>query len=124
AGEGRAEYQFAHGLFFLHPMVGTFVTTKRGVFAYAGFNLDMHVTKHLVIGPTASMGYYNKGASGGKDLGGPFEFKTGAHFAYRFKDESRIGFQFDHISNAGIYTKNPGEENILLVISFPIGGGW
>ena len=119
AGEARVEYQFAHGLFFLHPIVGAFGTTKGGGFGYAGFNLDLHITQHLIVAPTASMGYYAKGS--GKDLGGPFEFKTGAQFAYRFRDDSRIGIQFDHISNAGIYKKNPGEENLILMFTFPVG---
>ncbi len=119
AGEGRAEYDFAHGYYFVHPMMGVFVTSKKGAFAYAGFNFDLHVGDHFVIVPNASMGYYHKGD--GKDLGEAFEFKTGARFDYRFKDASRIGIAFDHMSNAGFSTKNPGEENILLEFSFPIG---
>ena len=119
AGEARAEYEFAHGYYFLHPMMGVFVTNRKAGFAYAGFDLDLHIGRHFVIVPNASMGYYHQG--NGKDLGEAFEFKTGARFDFRFDDASRIGIAFDHISNAGFSSKNPGEENILLEFSFPLG---
>jgi len=119
AWEGRAEYDFAHGYYFVHPMMGVFATNRKSGFAYAGFNLDLHIGNHFVIVPNASMGYYHQG--NGKNLGEAFEFKTGARFDYRFNDASRIGIAFDHISNAGFSKKNPGEENILLEFSFPIG---
>jgi len=119
AAEGRVEYQFAHGYYFVKPVVGAFGTNKGSVFGYAGFDFDLHIGKHFAIVPTATMGYYRKGS--GKDLGEAFEFKTGARFDYRFNDASRIGLAFDHISNAGFSKKNPGEENILIEISFPIG---
>lgn len=120
APEARAEYDFAHGLYFIKPMIGVFGTTKKAAYAYAGLNFDLHVGNRFVIVPNAAFGYYHKGK--GKDLGEAFEFKTGVRFDYRFKDASRIGLAFDHISNAGFSKKNPGEENILLMFSFPIGG--
>src|SRR6185437_6279739 len=90
AVEGRAEYDFGHGFYFVKPMIGIFGTNKKSAFAYAGFNFDLN-------------------------LGQAFEFKTGARFDYRFDDASRIGIAFDHISNAGLSKINPGEENILLM---------
>ena len=119
AGEARAEYDFAHGYYFVKPMIGVFGTNRQSAFGYAGFILDLHIGKHFVIVPNASVGYYHQG--NGKNLGEAFEFKTGARFDYRFDDASRIGIAFDHISNAGFSSKNPGEENILLMFSFPIG---
>ena len=101
-------------------MVGIFGTSKKSAFAYAGFILDLHVSRHFVLVPNASVGYYHQGD--GKDLGGTFQFKTGARFDYRFDDASRIGIAFDHISNAGINKKKPGEENLLLMVSIPLGG--
>jgi len=50
--------------------------------------------------------YYDNG--NGKDLGATCEFRTGAEFAYRFDDRSRLGFTFHHISNAGIARRIPG----------------
>jgi hypothetical protein len=119
AGEARAEYDFAHGYYFVKPMIGVFGTNHESAFGYAGFILDLHLGNHFVIVPNASVGYYHQG--NGKNLGEAFEFKTGARFDYRFDDASRIGIAFDHISNAGFSSHNPGEENLLLMISFPIG---
>jgi hypothetical protein len=33
----------------------------------------------------------------------------------------RVGPAFDHISNAGIGKKNPGEENLMMMVSVPLG---
>jgi len=33
----------------------------------------------------------------------------------------RLGIAFDHVSNAGLTKRNPGEENLLLMVSVPIG---
>jgi lipid A 3-O-deacylase len=120
AFEGRAEYDFAHGFYFVKPMIGVFGTNRKSVFGYAGFILDLHFGRHFVFVPNAAVGYYHQG--NGKDLGEAFEFKTGARFDYRFDDASRVGIAFDHISNAGLSKTNPGEENILLMFSFPLGG--
>ncbi len=120
AAQGRVEYDFAHGFYFVKPMIGVFGTTKKSAYAYAGFILDLHFGRHFVLVPNAAVGYYHRG--NGKDLGEALEFKTGARFDYRFEDASRIGVAFDHISNAGLSSKNPGEENILLMISIPLGG--
>jgi lipid A 3-O-deacylase len=115
----RAEYRFSYRfLDIIRPVVGTLYTNKRSFFGYAGFRFDAEIGRHIVIMPEATMGYWNQGA--GKNLGGPFEFKTGGEFAWRFDDYSRIGVLFDHISNAGIYRKNPGVESALLVYSIPL----
>lgn len=119
AVEGRVEYDFAHGFYFVKPMIGIFGTNKKSAFGYAGFILDLHFGRHFVFVPNASVGYYHRG--NGKDLGQALEFKTGARFDYRFEDASRIGITFDHISNAGLSKTNPGEENILLMFSLPLG---
>lgn len=119
AVEGRAEYDFAHGFYFVKPMIGVFGTNRESAFGYAGFILDLHFGRHFVFVPNAAIGYYHRG--NGTDLGEAFEFKEGVRFDYRFDDASRIGIAFDHISNAGLSKTNPGEQNILLMFSFPMG---
>lgn len=120
ATEFRGEYRFAHGFYFLKPLVGAFVTTRSSTYVYGGLRADLIFAKHYVIMPTAAVGYYSRGS--GKNLGDAFEFKTGAEFAYRFDGGARLGIAFDHISNAGLARLNPGEENLLLIYSLPIGG--
>ncbi len=117
----RAEYRFSYRfLSIVRPIAGVLATNDRSVYTYGGFRFDAEIGQHFVIMPELAFGYWSQGA--GKNLGGPEEFKEGGEFAYRFADYSRIGFLFDHISNAGIYKSNPGVESALIVYSIPIGG--
>jgi hypothetical protein len=117
----RVEYRFAYRfLYIIRPVLGAFATNERTFYGYGGFRLDAKIGRHFVIMPEEAVGYWERG--GGKDIGGHIEFKSGGEFAYRFDDDSRVGVLFDHISNAGIYKKNPGVESAMLVYSFPIGG--
>jgi lipid A 3-O-deacylase len=118
--QGRIEYRFAYRfLYIIRPIVGVLATNERTVYGYGGFRLDAEIGRHFVLMPEAAFGFWSRGE--GKNLGGSEEFKTGAEFAYRFDDNSRLGFMFDHISNAGIYSRNPGVESALIVYSIPIG---
>ncbi len=116
----RAEYRFAYRfLYILRPVAGLLATNRDTLYGYGGFRLDAAIGPHFVVMPEAVVGYWHQGA--GKNLGAHTEFKTGAEFAYRFSDYSRLGVEFDHISNAGIGKKNPGVESAILVYSIPLG---
>jgi len=118
--QGRLEYRFSYRfLYIIRPIVGVLATNKGTLYGYGGFRFDAEIGRHFVITPEAAVGYWNRG--GGKDLGGHIEFKTGGEFAWRFDDHSRLGLQFDHISNAGIGKHNPGTESLVLYYSIPIG---
>jgi len=119
AAEGRLEFRFAQSFFFWHPLVGTMFTNRGSVYTYAGFRLELPVGKHILILPIATVGDYEKGS--GKDLGSHIEFKTGVEIDLVFANGIRVGPAFDHISNAGIGKKNPGEENLMLMVSVPLG---
>jgi lipid A 3-O-deacylase len=117
AGEFTGEYRFGQKLWIFKPFLGVMGTTDRAFYGYGGFLVDIYFGNRWVLMPNAAFGYYDKG--NGKDLGAHPEFRTGAEFAYRFDDRSRLGFSFHHISNAGIGKKNPGEEEMTLVFSLP-----
>ena len=117
AGEFTGEYRFGQKLWIFKPFLGLMGTTDRAFYGYGGFLVDIYFGNRWVLMPNAAYGYYDKG--NGKDLGSHSEFRTGAEFAYRFDDRSRLGFSFHHISNAGISKKNPGEEEMTLVFSLP-----
>jgi lipid A 3-O-deacylase len=119
AAQGRLEFRFAPSLFFWHPLIGTFFTNRGSVYTYGGFRLELPVGRHILILPMATVGDYEKGA--GKNLGSHIEFKTGAEVDLVFANGMRVGPVFDHVSNAGIGKKNPGEENLLLMVSVPLG---
>lgn len=120
AAQIRGEYRFAHGFFFLKPLVGALGTSDSSVYAYGGFRVELKLGEHYVLMPLATVGYFNKGD--GKNLGSPIEFKTGVEFDYQFSDASRLGLAFDHISNAGLTRRNPGTESLLVVYSVPFAG--
>ncbi|HEY1506865.1 MAG TPA: acyloxyacyl hydrolase [Stellaceae bacterium] len=119
AGEARFEFRFDQSILYWHPQVGVFVTNRGSLYTYGGFRLELPVGKHLMILPNASVGDYEKGA--GKDLGSHIEFKTGVEVDLVFANGIRVGPVFDHVSNAGIGKKNPGEENLMLMVSIPLG---
>ena len=119
AGEGRVEFRFEQSLLYWHPLVGTMFTNRGSIYTYGGFRLEIPVGKHLLILPSATVGDYEKG--NGKDLGSHIEFKTGVEIDPVFANGIRVGPAFDHISNAGIKKKNPGEENLMLMVSIPLG---
>ena len=62
--------------------------------------------------------YFARGS--GHHLGSWREFRTGAEFAWRFADMSRLGVAVHHTSNAGLTKRNPGEQSILLMYSVPL----
>jgi lipid A 3-O-deacylase len=116
--EYRGEYRFSQGIFFIKPIVGGFATGAHSVYVYGGLRVDLIFLDHYVVEPNAAVGYYNKGS--GKNLGSPVEFKTGVEFAYRFDNAARLGLAFDHISNAGLSQRNPGTEQLLVMLSWPL----
>jgi len=119
AGEGRLELRFAESFFYLKPSIGTFFTTKGSVYTYFALRGEIPLGAHFMIIPIAAVGDYERGS--GKDLGSHIEFKTGGEFDYVFTNGLRVGPAFDHVSNAGIGKKNPGEENLLLMVTVPLG---
>lgn len=65
----------------------------------------------------AMTGLYAKGD--GADLGGPIEFRSGIEVGYQARNGLRMGLGFDHRSNAGLYSDNPGLETIHFRVSIP-----
>jgi hypothetical protein len=119
AAEGRLEYRFAQSLFFIKPGFGTLFTNKGSVYTYFSLRGEIPIGRHVLIVPMEAVGDYEQGR--GKKLGAHVEFKSGIEVDYVFDNGIRVGPVFDHISNAGIGRANPGEENMLLMVSVPIG---
>ncbi|HLF59253.1 MAG TPA: acyloxyacyl hydrolase [Alphaproteobacteria bacterium] len=118
AGDFSLEYR-ADRLWFLHPKAGMEATTDGAFYVYGGFNFDIPVGERIVLTLGTAVGHYSNG--GGKDLGDPIEFKSGAEIALRLKNRVRIGLGLHHISNAGIGDDNPGTEVLGLTYSIPMG---
>ena len=107
----------AHSWWVIKPQL-TFIAAGDGDFLFfAGPMIDYYITPHVVGTISTSVGTW---IGNGFDLGSRIEFHSGAEFAYRFADASRLGFGFFHTSNADITKRNPGSESMLLEYSIPI----
>jgi lipid A 3-O-deacylase len=117
------EYR-AHDLFYgFRPTVGAFVTTDSSLYGYGGFEWDVALLPNqLYLIPSFTVGAWKRGS--GKDLGGTIEFRSGIELDYQFVNQHRIGLVFNHISNASIYSHNPGVETLLLNYSIPFNSVW
>ena len=120
---GQVEFRYGRKLFFIGPAVGILATTKGAVFGYAGIYADFKFGQ-FVVTPLGAVGGYRQG--GGEDLGGAFQFRPSIAVSYEFADQSRIGVQIAHISNAGTGRDhlNPGPNEVLLTYAIPLRRPW
>ena len=118
SGAGTVEYRFGRKVFLVGFALGLMANTDGGLFGYVGAYADLSYKKFYVT-PQLAMGGYGEGSS--TDLGGVFQFRESLDLAYRFDNGHRLGIRAAHISNAAIHDINPGEEELLLTYSFPIG---
>lgn len=108
---GQVELRFGKKLFRVGPLAGVQANLDGGLFGYAGIYLDLALGS-FVLSPQTSIGAYEKGDS--KELGGTFQFMSGLGLSWEFADCSRLGFRYQHISNANLHDKNPGADILLL----------
>ena len=105
------------------PTIGLNGSSDGSFYGYVGFNWDIAmIDQQLYIIPNFMVGAYSDG--GGKDLGGPIEFRSGIELAYEFSNMHRLGIAFNHISNGSLYNKNPGAETLLVNYSIPFDSVW
>lgn len=113
------EYRYQDIYYGLRPIIGFHIDNEEALYGYAGFNWDVRLSDSWWFTPTASVGAYSQGD--GQDLGHWIEFRTGVELAYRLKNQSRIGLQLTHLSNAGLGDSNPGTEIVQLNYAHPLG---
>ena len=118
AAELRAEYRFGDVFWLVSPFIGTSGTSDGAFYGYGGFGVDVNFTPNLVLTPNVAAGYFASGS--GTRLGSWWEFRSGAEFAWRFADTSRLGVAVHHISNAGLTKQNPGAQSVVLMYSVPL----
>lgn len=114
----RFEYRPSYYLWIAHPFLGVEATHLGSTYLYGGLMADVRFGDHLILSPSAALGWYSQGNA--RDLGHPLEFRTGIEAAWRFDDGMRVGVAFHHLSNAGLSDWNPGIEELTLTLSFPI----
>ncbi len=117
--EYRSDFSFyKNSMLFFRPLIGVMATSSGSGYFYTGIAFDIFFTTRVVFTPSFAPGIYIKG--GGMELGFPLEYRSSAELSYRFKNHSRIGGMFYHISNASLGFRNPGTECLVFFYSIPL----
>ena len=95
----------------ISPITGGFITENSAAYIYTGFEWNVEMGA-LTFTPSFAPGLYHEGD--GKDLGHVIEFKSEVQFSYELSKNSKIGFSYNHLSNASIGDKNPGANSYMF----------
>ena len=95
----------------ISPITGGFVTENSAIYVYTGFewNVDMG---SFTFTPSFAPGLYHEGD--GKDLGHVLEFKSEVQISFDLSQSSKLGFSYNHVSNASLGDKNPGANSYMF----------
>jgi lipid A 3-O-deacylase len=115
---GTIEYRLGRKVLLFGLTLGLVANTEGALFGYIGVYSDLSYKK-LYVTPQLALGGYREGKS--EDLGGVFQFRESLDIAWRFDNGHRLGIRAAHVSNAGIHNSNPGEEELFLIYSLPLG---
>jgi lipid A 3-O-deacylase len=96
----------------LSPTAGAMATAQGTLYVYGGFRFDVPLSKEWSVSPQWATGLFYR--DGGRDLGGALEFRSGIELSRRIGERSRLGITLYHLSNADLYTRNPGVESVVL----------
>jgi hypothetical protein len=116
-GLALSEYRFGDVLWIVAPFVGVLGTGQGAFYGYGGIGFDINIGERFVVTPSTAVGYFTRGS--GINLDAHTEFRSGAEFAYRFENLTRVGVGLYHISNAGIGKHDPGAEFATIVLTMP-----
>ena len=95
----------------LSPITGALITADNATYFYTGIQAQYKIGS-LNFTPSFTPGLYHEGD--GKDLGHVIEFKSELQFSLDLKNNSLIGFSYNHISNASLGDKNPGANSYMF----------
>ena len=101
----------------LIPVAGAMATSRGILFAYGGLRMEIPLEGRWVLGGGWAPGLYYPGAGDGKGLGGVLELRSHLELAYRLRNDSRVGLSLYHLSNAHVFSFNPGSESLVLTYS-------
>ena len=95
----------------ISPITGVMITADNASYVYTGIQAQYQIGA-LNITPSFTPGLYHEGD--GKDLGHMLEFKSEVQLSIDFSQSSKLGFSYNHISNASLGDKNPGANSYML----------
>ena len=95
----------------LSPITGAMITADNAGYIYTGVQAKYKIG-FLNVTPSFTPGLYHEGD--GKDLGHLLEFKSEVQLSVDFSKSSKLGFSYNHISNASLGDKNPGANSYMF----------
>ena len=93
------------------PISGAMITTDSAAYLYSGIQANYNLGKINII-PSFAPGLYSQGK--GKDLGYPVEFKSELQISLDIFSNSKLGFSYNHLSNASLGDRNPGVDSYMF----------
>ena len=84
-----------------------------------GLLVDMFFGRRYVLTPSFGPHIYS-GGNNKLDLGHQLQFRSQLEFSYRLDDRARLGVAVSHYSNAGLGSKNPGTESLIVYYNHPL----
>jgi hypothetical protein len=95
----------------LSPITGALMTADRAGYVYTGVQAQYKIGA-LNVTPSFTPGLYHKGD--GKDLGHILEFKSEIQLSLNISQNTKLGFSYNHLSNASLGDKNPGANSYMF----------
>lgn len=112
------EVRFTPAVWELRPWVYMSLTGREAFYVGAGMAYVWESEGRWRVGVGIGPGYYNM--RNGMDLGGKYQNLSFIEGAYKFENGMKLGARFSHLSNAGVRSRNPGTEQLMLQVSWPI----
>lgn len=104
-----------HWLPDLQPQTGLMFTAEGSLYAFGGFGLYISIGKDWDVRPSWGVGLFHDNDE--RDLGGAVQFRSALELSKRVSSRVRLGLTFYHLSNAGLFDRNPGVESLVLTFA-------
>jgi hypothetical protein len=115
----QIEYRWEVHCHHIRPLAAFFAATDGNLFFCGGVGYDWFLGKKFVVTPSFAPGFYYHGH--GKNLGFPVNFRSAIELSAVFGNQGRLGVQFNHISNAHMFYRNPGANSLYVFYAIPLG---
>ena len=108
------------GLRPLRPAFGLQANGHGARFVYGGLLYEVDLGRGVRIAPSVVGGHHVP--LDGRHLGHPLEVRSGVELSYGLGDGGRLGLMISHMSNGDLSLVNPGQENVFVTWTVPLGG--
>lgn len=115
--QGEHQWRNFYIMDYFMPFAGIAMDKTQNLYFYSGIRTQAKYNKHFLVGASFAPTLYKHGDE--KNLGSVLQFRTGLEFAYEFGNQSQLGLELAHYSNAGLSKNNPGLEALTLTYTVP-----